>query len=317
MEAPTHVPRAVATPMAIPMSMSSAASVPMAVLGTRPHAHLEPPGASPRATASGSSTPAPALDMTGDDRVALWQQRLLEAESGMTTFLLEHHADLRLLDWLHTQAEIFADFPTPDDRDPTAWQRVFFRAQALIERFIVSRWGEAELVDWARANASVFGKVEPEPTGRPADVVHRLARQADLYSSRYAVDTDEPMQATLIISHCGIWDYREQARARGVPLTLASPCSFCTTALSANIRAKGYEPAFRLLHDDPSVPSAGVAVPAPGGQPAVVAGSVAGPGQVDRGCVWTATGTTGATGATGATGTTGTTDIVHRAEIRP
>lgn len=50
----------------------------------------------------------------------------------------------------------------------------------------------------------------------------------------------------MTITHCAIWDYREKARRNGVRLTLASPCTYCTEALSANIRAKGYHPAHRL-----------------------------------------------------------------------
>lgn len=192
--------------------------------------------------------------MPDRERAALWRQRLHEAEAGLTRYLASQAgtdaggADERLADWIALQAEIFADLPDPVTGAATAWQRVFFRGQALMERFLVSRFGEDVLADWARANAQVHRLVEPDHGRGAADPIHRIARQAELYGSDYEVEpaagpTDH---AELTITHCAIWDYREQARRSGVRLTLASPCTYCTEALSANIRAKGYRPEHRL-----------------------------------------------------------------------
>ncbi|MEU3463546.1 hypothetical protein ABZ721_26820 [Streptomyces sp. NPDC006733] len=187
--------------------------------------------------------------MPQDERSALWRQRLHEAEAGLTSFLVAKGDHLHLTDWFALQAELFADLPDPQDTDSTAWQRVFFRGQALMERFLVARYGEEVLAGWAGANAEVYRTVEPDHGRGAADPIHRIARQAELYGSDYEFDSDEPAgpeHAALTITHCAIWDYREKARRSGVRITLASPCTYCTEALSANIRAKGYRPSHRL-----------------------------------------------------------------------
>lgn len=191
--------------------------------------------------------------MSDAERAALWRQRLHEAEAGLTRFLISRHEEdddgtgVRLTDWFSLQAEIFADLPDASTAPASAWQRIFFRGQALMERFLVSRFGEEVLADWARSNAQVYRLVEPDHGRGAADPIHRIARQAELYGSDYEVDPAAPTDhATVTITHCAIWDYREQARRTGVRLSLASPCTYCTEALSANIRAKGYRPEHRL-----------------------------------------------------------------------
>ncbi|MFF1791314.1 hypothetical protein ACFVX9_33290 [Kitasatospora sp. NPDC058243] len=191
---------------------------------------------------------SPYRAMSDAERSALWRQRLHEAEAGLTRYLVSRGNGLHLTDWFVLQSELFADLPAPDAPAPE-WQRVFFRDQALMERFLVRRYGEEGLGDWARSNAEVHREVEPDHGRGAADPIHRIARQAELYGSEYEFDDEEPPgaeHAALTITHCAIWDYREKARRSGVQLTLASPCTYCTEALSANIRAKGYRPAHRL-----------------------------------------------------------------------
>ncbi|MGW5640371.1 hypothetical protein [Streptomyces sp. NPDC003832] len=186
------------------------------------------------------------------ERSALWRQRLHEAESGLTRLLAARHNTTHLSDWFALQSEIFADLPEPSTATSVDWQRVFFRGQALMERFLVARYGEHALTTWARAIAEVHRDVEPDHGRGAADPMHRIARQAELYGSDYefedaAEDGDEERgRASLTITHCAIWDYRERARRSGVRLTLASPCTYCTKALSENIRAKGFEPSHSL-----------------------------------------------------------------------
>lgn len=204
-------------------------------------------------TGCGTAVPTPPRSpyraMPPTERSALWRQRLHEAEAGLTRYLVSRGDEVRLTEWFALQAEIFADLPE-DGAGPEAWQRIFFRGQALMERFLVHRYGETVLADWARSNAEVHREVEPDHGRGAADTVHRIARQAELYGSEYEFDDEQPPaadRAAITITHCAIWDYREQARRTGVRLTLASPCSYCTEALSANIRAKGYTPAHRLI----------------------------------------------------------------------
>ncbi|WP_431681470.1 hypothetical protein [Kitasatospora sp. KL5] len=192
---------------------------------------------------------SPYRSMPDAERSALWRRRLHEAEAGLTRYLVSRGDEVHLTDWFALQAEIFADLPDPATAPAAEWQRVFFRGQALMERFLVARYGEEVLAAWARSNAEVHREVEPDLGRGAADPIHRIARQAELYGSDYEFDDDAPPvaeRAALTITHCAIWDYREKARRSGVRLTLASPCTYCTEALSANIRAKGYRPAHRL-----------------------------------------------------------------------
>ncbi|MGW7284398.1 hypothetical protein ACWGH4_02685 [Streptomyces sp. NPDC054847] len=224
-----------------------------------PESSEEPLAGSPRTALLGAAIPAdsrllpehtrsPYRSMTGSERSALWRQRLHEAEAGLTRFLVSLGDEVKLTEWFTLQAELFTDLPEPE-ASPQDWQRLFFRGQALMERFLVDHYGEGVLTEWARANAEVHRQVEPDHGRGAADPIHRIARQAELYGSDYELDDDTPpstARAALTITHCAIWDYREKARRSGVRLTLASPCTYCTEALSANIRAKGYHPTHRL-----------------------------------------------------------------------
>ena len=201
-------------------------------------------------TRTGDEARTPYRSMPDAERSALWRQRLYEAEGGLTRLVVARggNDETLLADFFVLQAQIFADLPDARTAPPIAWQRVFFRGQALMERFLVTRYGESVLADWGQANAEVHGHVEPDFGRGAADPVHRIARQAELYGSDYELDDDaaDPEHAAVTIAHCAIWDYREQARRTGVRLTLASPCTYCTESLSANIRAKGFVPAHQL-----------------------------------------------------------------------
>ncbi len=179
------------------------------------------------------------VTLSDPERAALWRQRLFEAEAGMTRLLAGHATEEVIAGWIRTRSEIFAGLPDRTDGDVAGWQAVFFRAQALMERFLIAHLGHDALRDWAGANAEVYALVEGDPGGGALDPITRLAKQAELYGSRYAIVEDGAGEAAIAIEHCAIWDYRERARARGVQLTLASPCEYCTKATTANIRAQG------------------------------------------------------------------------------
>ncbi|GAA0382075.1 hypothetical protein [Streptomyces blastmyceticus] len=199
--------------------------------------------------ASGSAIVA----MTDAERAALWRQRLHEAEAGLTRLLVARGAGVDLKTWFGLQAEVFADLPPSSTDEPAEWQRIFFRGQALMERFLVSRYGEDVLADWAASNAEVHRTVEPDRDGGAADPIRRITRQAELYGSEYELDVPQDPElaatASVTITHCAIWDYREKARSSGVRLTLASPCTYCTKSMSANVRAKGYQVSYQLHQD--------------------------------------------------------------------
>jgi hypothetical protein len=205
---------------------------------------------SERATAPRRSPGSVIAAMPDAERAALWRQRLHEAEAGLTRFLVARGGEADLDVWFGLQAELFADLPLSSPDTPSEWQRVFFRGQALMERFLISRYGEEVLAEWAASIAEVHRTVEPDHGRGAADPIRRIARQAELYGSEYELDvpqgTEPATTAALTITHCAIWDYREKARSSGVRLTLASPCTYCTKAMSANVRAKGYEASYQL-----------------------------------------------------------------------
>lgn len=203
-----------------------------------------------RATSRRGATDAVFAAMPDAERAALWRQRLHEAEAGLTRFLVAQGQAVDPEAWFGLQAEMFGDLPAPAGAPSSEWQRIFFRGQALMERFLVSRYGEDVLGEWAAANAEVHRTVEPDRQGGAADPIRRIARQAELYGSEYRVnvpqDSGPAANASVEITHCAIWDYREKARSNGVRLTLASPCTYCTKAMSANVRAKGFQVSYQL-----------------------------------------------------------------------
>ncbi|MFD6157277.1 hypothetical protein ACFWF7_21670 [Nocardia sp. NPDC060256] len=175
---------------------------------------------------------------------------MFEAEAGMTRYITECQRGRDHGDWIRLCAQVFADLPD-NDEDPAGWQRVFFRALALMEGFLVSHYGHGELEAWAEANAEVHRHVEPDHGNGALGPVRRIASQAELYSSAYRVLEAGTDRAVIAIDHCGIWDYRERARRRGIPITLDSPCEYCTHATAANVSAKGFQ-ALHVLTDGPS-----------------------------------------------------------------
>jgi hypothetical protein len=190
------------------------------------------------------------LDMTKAQEAQLWMQRLFEAEGGMNRFLVDRSLMKYLSEWMAVRKRIFGGLPVEREDDARAWQSAFFKGQALLEEFITARYGQAAMEEWATANAEIHRLVEPDAGGGATDPITRIARQAHLYSSRYEITEAGREQAELVIDHCSIWDYRERARARGVPITLASPCTYCTKSMSANVRAKGFVPRYELFETD-------------------------------------------------------------------
>jgi hypothetical protein len=168
----------------------------------------------------------------------------------MTVLLIEKRKRSVIFDWLALQGDIFANLPASNSKDVNAWMQVFFRAQALCEQFLIARYGHDELANWTNVNAWAHERLESGQGGGAAEVASRIARQADLYNSEYDLRRAGYAEAEVVISHCAIWDYREKARARGVPITLRSPCEYCTKAIASNAAAKGYQSQFRLLSDD-------------------------------------------------------------------
>lgn len=188
------------------------------------------------------------VDRDVHERAKLWQRRLFEAESGLTRFFIQNSDDRLLDEWLQVKSEIFADIPATGSVDEDGWQRAFFRGQALMERFIVGHYGHDRMADWAQSNADVYAATTSRYDA--AAVADRFRRQLDNYQSDTDVILGDSDTAQVTIARCGIWEYRERARARGVPITLASPCEYCTKATTANFAAKGYRSQYTLLDDN-------------------------------------------------------------------
>jgi hypothetical protein len=188
------------------------------------------------------------IEMTEAEQAELWRQRLFETEAGMTDFLVRQGAGPYIATWLAAKACIFADFPERGCPHVERWKRAFFRAQALCEEFLLFNFGEDAIALWVAASANVYRAIEADRALPPApDVIRRIARQAELYGSDYDIVEESPVRSEIIIAHCLIWDYRERARAGGIPIALKSPCTYCTKAMSANIRAQGCIPRYELL----------------------------------------------------------------------
>ena len=126
--------------------------------------------------------------MDDGERAALWRRRLFEAEAGMTR-LLAAHADQELISaWIRTRSEMFGGLPDEVGGGARDWQAIFFRAQALMERFLVARLGHDALRDWAEENSEVYALVEGGGAPDARAPLARLAKQAELYGSRYALE---------------------------------------------------------------------------------------------------------------------------------
>lgn len=204
-----------------------------------------------------------AYDSDYDDSVdsALWRQRLFEAEAGLTKFLVEKHGGRHFGDLLTVKSDIFSAVKESQDATPEVgtqndwrnqdWQRLFFRAQAAMEKFVVTFFGLSELAAWAQSTGSIYGAIDPVRKRDATAALDRLRRQAVLYGSSLHWNRQDADTAELEIGHCAIWDYREAQRARGVPITLRTPCEYCVAATTALINNKGVQASASLHeHDD-------------------------------------------------------------------
>ncbi|MEU9804562.1 hypothetical protein [Mycobacterium sp. NPDC050853] len=191
------------------------------------------------------STPSATDVSVSSHRTKLWQQRLFEAESGLTRFFVEENAPGLVDEWIRVKAGIFENLPSGERESD--WQQAFFQAQALMERFLVAHFGHERMADWARSNAYVYATTTTDSTCAQS-VADRFVRQLANYDSETEV-TANVSAAMISVKRCGIWQYRERARARGVPITLASPCEYCTKATAANFSAKGYASTYELTSE--------------------------------------------------------------------
>jgi hypothetical protein len=189
--------------------------------------------------------------MSEHEESALWRKRYFEAQAGMERYLTETYGSQEIPRWLPVKAEILKglDDVNPQNQRAENWKERFFKTQARLEKYIAEYHGLEDLTRWAVAIAQVFKYTEPSLGGGAADIVTRLAKQAHCYRSEYEITDAGQNYARLELKHCAIWDYRELARRRGVQLTLASPCIYCTKATAANAWAKGYRASFQL-HED-------------------------------------------------------------------
>ncbi|MEU4805763.1 hypothetical protein [Actinosynnema sp. NPDC023587] len=184
----------------------------------------------------------------GTAAARLWRRRLIEAEAGLTRFIVDGRAGAQLNGLLETKRAIFAEIP--DGHDEDEWKTAFFRAQALMEKFVVTHFGLDHLSSWAAMNSSVYAAVDAEPKHDATVPLQRLKNQAGLYRSAAQWVEQESGRAVLRIGHCAIWDYRELARRRGVELTLDAPCEYCVPATTAMITNKGLNADYELTEDE-------------------------------------------------------------------
>ena len=188
------------------------------------------------------------LTMSTVEERDLWRQRFFEAQAGMERYLLETYGLDEMSRWMPVRAAILKDLAGEVEtaEDIQTWKERFFRAQARLEKYVADHHGLEDLDRWTAATGQVFKLTEPDRGGGAADFARRLARQAHLYRSDYEIEHAENDYARVVLHRCAIWEYREQARQRGVTLTLQSPCQYCTKATVANAGSKGYAATFEL-----------------------------------------------------------------------
>ena len=193
------------------------------------------------------------IEMSESEESSLWRQRFFEAQAGMERYLAESFGNSEIARWIPVKAEILRDLDirTSNGDEVQFWKERFFRTQARLEKYVVEHHGLVDLGRWTDAIGKIFKFTEPNRGGGASDLALRFARQAHLYRSEYEIGYLGQGYARVALGHCAIWDYRELARKRGVPLTLESPCIYCTQATAANARAKGYT-ATHNLHENGS-----------------------------------------------------------------
>lgn len=194
-----------------------------------------------------SSSPSFPPEADESDGTRLWRRRLFEAEAGLTRFVAETRAGAQMEALLRTKQALFEELPDHDDE--AAWKAAFFRGQALMEHFVVTHFGLDQLAAWAATNSQIYAATDAEPKHDATVPLQRLEDQAALYESERAWIEHGSERSVLAIHHCAIWDYREQARARGVKLTLKAPCEYCVPATTAMITNKGLHAAHQLTSD--------------------------------------------------------------------
>lgn len=192
------------------------------------------------------------ISMSKQEESALWRQRYFEAQAGMERFLAEKYGCDEIEKWLPVKAQILDGLNggLPDMDDVRSWKERFFKTQALLEKYLDDHHCLDDMEGWTAATSQVFKHTEPNRGGGAADLALRLARQAYCYGSDFEIEHLGPDNAKFSLLHCAIWDYREHARETGVHITLKSPCSYCTQATVANIRAKGYVASYQLSETD-------------------------------------------------------------------
>lgn len=103
---------------------------------------------------------------------------------------------------------------------------VYFRTQAAIEKYM----GRERLPQWtehvAQINANATRKRSSDPMEHTRSVLSGLNSMLEVYGSDKTISEEDGV-CRLEVHHCGIWDYRENAQAQGVELTLPAPCEFC------------------------------------------------------------------------------------------
>jgi hypothetical protein len=186
--------------------------------------------------------------MSVEQESELWRQRYFEAQAGMERFLAERYGNQEIARWLSVRSEILDGLNRgqPPMQEVGSWKSRFFRAQALLEKYLAEHHSLEDIDGWTKAIGEVFKHTEPDRGGGAGDLAIRLAKQAQCYGSEFEIEQLSRDYAKLRLHHCAIWDYREEARRLGVPLTLKSPCTFCTKATIANIEAKGCSAEYEL-----------------------------------------------------------------------
>jgi hypothetical protein len=171
----------------------------------------------------------------------LWLLRILEGQLGLSEFLTSRGNVEDIASWMAIAADVNHDIDKIlIDPDNNSARRLFFTSQALMEKFVIERISYDAMTDWTEHSARVHHQLTPMEDP-PREFANRLHAQLDLYDSDVS-----SQEGHVSVARCGIWSYREKRRKAGTPITLKSPCEFCTQSVTANARQQNLEARFDL-----------------------------------------------------------------------
>lgn len=129
------------------------------------------------------------------------------------------------------------------------WKGIYFSTQAGMERYLVSNYGYGAILEWIDkiGEASLAQGDRYKTEGTIPFVENQSIVSKCWESKEVKINKLTKEQSELEINGCGILEYREKARERGIPITFDDPCrEYCTKLLCKMAEKQGLKPTFKL-----------------------------------------------------------------------